>query len=456
MESSIERISPVECRVKVEIPWSDVSGRLTDKMRDLRRRARLPGFRAGKVPPQVLEKRFGKGVREELAGELVQETFQTAVTEHETQPLTQPVVEESSLEKDQPFRYQARFEVRPEIEPKDYTGVAVRRRPAVVDEKKVEADLEARRKKLIELRPIPEDAGREDTQAGDVWTVDVEGTLGEQRVVRKDVRVDIGETEGEFLPGLSKALESLKLSEVGSVKHITFTPPEDRIRAELRGQEAKLELGLREVKVKYIPELDDEFAKDTGDAETLEELKTKIADDIRKADADEAEREARRRLLTSLLEANEFEPAPSMVAREVAAQVEQTKRQLAQQGMRLEHLGTSEGQYAARIRPEALFNVKAFLLLDAIGKKEGIEVSDEDVNKRLEEMAEESGQNVDRMRASMEKSGQLLMIHAGLREERIFDFLMDKAEITEAPDPEPEGPAHGEPGHVHDENCDHD
>ena len=254
MESSIERISAVECRVKVEIPWSDVSGRLTDKMRDLRRRARLPGFRAGKVPPQVLEKRFGKGVREELAGELVQETFQTAVTEHEAQPLTQPVVEESSLEKEQPFRYQARFEVRPEIEPKDYTGVAVRRRPAVVDASKVDADLAARQEKLTELRPLPEDSDREDTAEGDVWTIDVEGTLGEQRVSRKDVRVDIGQTDGEFLPGLSAALESLKLSEVGSVKNITFTPPEDRIRAELRGTEAKLELGLREVRVKHVPE----------------------------------------------------------------------------------------------------------------------------------------------------------------------------------------------------------
>jgi trigger factor len=441
MESSIERISPVECRVKVEIPWTDVSNRLTDKMRDLRRQARLPGFRAGKVPPQVLEKRFGKGVREELAGELVQETFQTAMTEHETQPLTQPVVEESSLEKEQPFRYQARFEVRPDIEPKDYTGVEVRRRPAVVDPAKVDADLEERRKKLTELRPLPEDEKREETAAGDVWTIDVEGTLGEQRVARKDVRVDIGETESEFIPGLSAALESLKLSEVGSIKTITFTPPEDRIRAELKGQEAKLELGLREVRLKYVPELDDEFAKDTGDAETLEELKAKISEDIKKADGEEAEREARRRLLTSLLEGNEFEPAPSMVAREVAAQLDQTKRQLAQQGMRLEHMGTNEQQYAARIRPEALFNVKAFLLLDAIGKKETIEVSDEDVTARVNEMAEESGQNVDRMRASMEKSGQLLMIQAGLREERIFDFLMEKAKVTEAPDPEPEAGA---------------
>ncbi len=240
MKSSIERISSVECRVKVEIPWADVSGRLTDKMRDLRRRARLPGFRPGKVPPAVLERQFGKGVREELAGELVQETFQNAVTEHETQPLTQPVLEDSKLEKEQPFTYEARFEVRPELEPKDYVDVEVRRRPAVVDEAKVAADLERRQEALTELRPLPEDLERTDTEAGDVWTIDVEGTLGSQRVSRKDVRVDIGDTKNEFVPGLSEALAQLKLAEVGTIKNVTFVPSADRIRPELRGQEATL------------------------------------------------------------------------------------------------------------------------------------------------------------------------------------------------------------------------
>ena len=212
-------------------------------------------------------------------------------------------------------------------------------------------------------------------------------------------------------------------------------PPDDRVRADLRGQEVKLQVGIREVRVKHVPELDDEFARDTGDAESLDELKTKIREDIRTADADEAEREARRRLVESLLERNEFEPAPSMISREVSAQVDQTKRQLAQQGLGLSAIGTTEQQLARQIRPQAAFNVKAFLLLDAIGKKEELDVTDEDFDKELEKMAEESGQNVARMRASMDKSGQLLMIRAQMREEKILDFLMSKAEVTEAPDP---------------------
>ena len=444
MQSTIEQISPVECRVKVEIPWNEVSGKLDEKLRDLRRRARLPGFRPGKVPPAVIERMFGKSVRQELANDLVQETFQTAVAQHETRPLTQPVLESHSLEKGQPFTYAARFEVPPAIEPKDYTGVPVRRRPAEVDQSKVDAELQRRREQLTELRPLPDDPGRETTAPGDVWTVDVEGSLGPERLSRKDVRVDIGQEQGEFLPGLAAAMADLKLSDVGGVKHLEFEPPQERLRSDLRGQKVVVDLGLREVRVKHVPELDDEFARDTGEAESLEELTNKLTEEVRQADAEEAERAARRRLVESLLERNSFEPAPSMVAREVAAQVDQTKRQLAQQGLRLDALGTNEQQLAARIRPQAVFNVKAFLLLDAIGKTENIDVPDEEFEAELEKMAEDSGQNMARMRASMEKNGQLIVLRAQMREEKILDFLMEKAEVTEAPDPVEEGEGEGE------------
>jgi trigger factor len=150
-----------------------------------------------------------------------------------------------------------------------------------------------------------------------------------------------------------------------------------------------------------------------------------------------------------------------MVAREVAAQVDQTKRQLSQQGLKLSNIGTNERQLAARIRPQATFNVKAFLLLDAIGKKEGITVEDEAFEAELQSMADDSGQNLARMRAAMEKNGQLILLRAQMREEKILDFLMEKAVVEEAPDPEGEGDE-GEleddhdHGHSHDHDHDHD
>ena len=221
---------------------------------------------------------------------------------------------------------------------------------------------------------------------------------------------------------------------------ITFLPTQERIRADLRGKEATLTIGFRDVREKHVPNLDDDFARETGEAETFEALRAKFSDQVREEDQNEAERDARKRLVESLLERNPFEVAPSLVAREVAAQVDLFKRQLEQQGIKLNQTGMSEQQVAQQMRPQALFNVKAFLLLDAIGKAESLVVDEAEVDKELQNLAEERGQNIDRLRATMEKNNQLLLLRAQIREEKILDFLMSKAEVTEAPDPAPEAP----------------
>ena len=447
MDSQIEQISPVECRVRVTVPWTEVNPRLTNKLRNLGRKARVPGFRPGKVPPRVLEKMFGKSARQELANELFQETFQTAMSTHEANPLTQPLLESSSLEKGKDFVYAARFEVAPQIEPKDYKGVPVRRRPAVVDESKVDTELAKMQEELTEIRPIESEEGEEPrtkTRDGDVWTLDLEGSIGEERISRKDLELTIGKTDGEFVPGLAAAMADFDLDLVGKAKEVSFTPPQDRVKPEFKDAEVKLNLALRDVRETVVPELDDEFARDTGEAETLDELKEHIRGKVREEDAEVAEREARQRLVEALLERNDFDPAPSMVTREVQAQVDMFKRQLAQQGLNLRQIGSSESQMAENMRPQATFNVKAFLLLEAIRKAESIDVPQEEIDAEINEMAAAQGQNPARLRATMQKNNQLLLLQAQMREERILDFLMEAAEVTEAPDPEPEGEANPE------------
>lgn len=435
MDSQIENISPVECRVKVKIPWKEVSSRLDGKMKELRRQVRIPGFRPGKVPPHMLERLYGKSVRQEVAQDIVQETFQTAVGQHEKVPLTQPVLESSAYSQGENFAYTARFEVTPSIEPKDYTGLAVRRRPAAADPDKVEELIAQKQRELTEIRPVDDDTDREETREGDIWTVDIEGTFGDDPLNHKDIRIEIGAAQ-EFIPGIGKALEGTKLSERGGVKEIEFLPPQDNLKEEFKGKSVKAKLALRELREKVVPELDDEFARDTGEGESMDELRANLEKQVLEEDQAEAERDARRRLVESILEKNDFDAAPSMITREVQAQVDLFKRQLAQQGMNLQMLGSSDAQMAERMRPQSTFNVKAFLLLDAIGKKEDIDVADEDFDAEIEEMAKEQGQNVQRLRAQLEQSNQLVLLRAQMREEKILDFLMDKAEVTEAPDPE--------------------
>jgi trigger factor len=439
MDSQIEQITPVECRVRVTVPWTEVGPRLDDKLRNLGKKARVPGFRPGKVPPRVLERMFGKGARQELANELFQETFQTAMSSHSANPLTQPVLESSSLEQESGFIYAVRFEIAPKIEPKDYKGVPVRRRPPVVSDDKIAAELEKKRQELTELRPIETEGegARTKTAPGDVWTVDIEGRIGDEPLNRKDLEVKIGSTEGEVVPGLSAVMSELDLSLVGKTREVVFTPPQDRVKPQFRGAEVKLTLGLRDVRQTFVPELDDELARDTGEAETLDELRDLIRKKLETEDVELAEREARQRLVEALLERNSFDPAPSMVTREVQAQVDNFKRQLTQQGLTMRQLGTSEQQMAENMRPQATFNVKAFLLLEAIRKTENIDVPEEEIDAEIKQMAEEKGQNPARLRATMEKNQQLLLLRAQMREERVLDFLMGAAEVTEAPDPEP-------------------
>lgn len=436
MESQLEKISAVECRVHVQIPWETVSPRLSAKVREVQRSARIPGFRPGKIPPQMIERLFGKGLRAELARELVEETFQSAVVSHQKVPLTQPALESESLEHGQPFTYAARFEVPPEIAAKDYFGAPVRRRPAVADEAKVEARLKAKQEELHELRPVAE--GRSETRPGDIWTVDIEGSIGDTRVSRKDAQIEVGNEATEVVPGLGAQIAALTLDAVGTSRQVRFQPVQERLRTDLRGKDAVLTLGFREVREKHLPALDDDFARDTGEAETIADLRAKYSAAVLEEDREEAERDARQRLVTTLLERNEFEVAPSLVAREVDAQVDLFKRQLAQQGLDLRRLGLNENALAAQVRPQATFNVKAFLLLDAIGKAESVNVSGEELDAELKKLAEERGQNVDRMRATMEKNNELLLLTAQLREEKILDLLMSKAEVTEAADPTPE------------------
>lgn len=437
MDSQIEQITPVECRVRVTVPWTAVGPRLDTKLRTLGQKARVPGFRPGKVPPRVLERMFGKSARQELANELFQETFQTAMSTHEANPLTQPVLESSTLEKDEDFVYAARFEIAPKIEPKDYKGVPVRRRPAAVDESKVEAELAKKQEEFTEIRPIETegDDARTMTREGDVWTVDIDGTIGDEPLSRKDLEITIGKPETEVVPGLGAELAKFELSLVGKSRQVVFFPTPDRVKPQFRDKEVKLTIAMRDVRETVVPELDDEFARDTGEAETLDELKEQIRKKVSEEDTEVAEREARQRLVEALLERNEFDPAPSMVTREVQAQVDMFKRQLAQQGMTLKQIGSNEAQMGANMRPQATFNVKAFLLLEAIRKAEGIDVPEEEIEEEVKQMAEAQGQNPARLRATMEKNNQLLLLRAQMREERVLDFLMTAAEVTEAPDP---------------------
>src|SRR5262249_889981 len=218
--------------------------------------------------------------------------------------------------------------VRPEIKPKDYKEVELTRRRAAVADADVERALESKRQELTEYRAIE---GRDRCAPSDVLIVAVKGTVGEHKIDREGIRVDLSEPGDAPLPGLAEALRGLSLK--AKDEPISFDIPADHPRKEIAGKTAELRVTVKDAHEKVVPALDDDFAKDTGDADNLAELREKLRKHLHEEDEKQAERELRRELVRELLRRNDVHAAPALIERQLDAMVERAKLQLALSGI---------------------------------------------------------------------------------------------------------------------------
>ena len=435
-QATIERTSDVERRVAVEVPWEQVKGRLDEAYRELSKGVSVKGFRRGKVPRGMLERLFGQHVNKEVAQRLVQDSITKALTDEELMPVAEPQVENDDIEDGQAFRYSATLQVVPEVEPKDYFGAEVAQRPAKADDAAVERALEEKRRALTEYRAIE---GRP-TEDGDVLLVDLMGKVGGQPFDKENQLVELAEPPHEPLPGLAAKLRG-----------IAAEPQDLDVELELGGDgAARLLVTIKDVKQKVVPALDDEFAQNTGEADTLAALREKLQAQLLETDEKRAAEEAKQRLVDVILAKNDVPVVPALVEQHLERVI---RLQSALMGM--DPSMALDEDIKERLRGDAENTVRGAMLVGAIAKKEGVEVHEADVEKRLAELASQRGENVARVRSEYEKQGRLEQLRANLREEKTLDLLMSKANIIIKEIPEDEAAA-GAVEHVHDENCGHD
>ena len=435
MHVHVEELSPVEKKVAIEVDWPQVAKKLDEAYRELGKDVNLKGFRKGKVPRSILERMYGRQVEHEVKQRLVQENFLRAAQKHSIQMVADPIIDDMALEPNKGFRFSARVEVQAEFEAVDYFGVDIERpEPAVTDEE-IDGALKGKQRELTEYKKID---GRTDLRPGDTVFVDADGTLGEHPIKREAVAVDVGPPgeEKEIIPGMGPALvgQAVDAKDV----EIRFTVPaapegtadEPAEIADARGKEAVVKITVREARQKLVPTLDDDFAKDTGEAETLEELRGKLREKL-VADKERAQQnELRGDLLKKILEKNPFQVAPALVDRQAEQMVHRAKLQLAMQGIDPRMLNLDEVKMKEDMRPGAIEAVRGMFLLDAVAKKEKIEVTDADLEKRVAEMARDRGKNAQRLKAELQKDGKLDSVRHQLREEKTLDLLMSRANVT--------------------------
>ena len=456
MQVRIEEVSPVEKKMFVEIPWETVSQKLGDAYRELGKGVALKGFRKGKVPRPVLEQVYGQRVNAEVAYELVRESFFRANQEHNLAAVAEPRVEEAApIKKGQPFTFAAIIEVRGEVTPVDYKQLPIERRKLNIPDTAVDEALAQLRREHTELRPIE---GRDVTAAGDILGLSITGKIGEHEINQPQFAVDLDDAEREPLPGMREALIGVPLDTKD--KQIEIEVPADAKDESVRGRKATLTVTVLEARAKEVPALDDEFAKDTGKADTLDALKAALRKDLEDKERETIDREAREAVLREVIKKNQIPVASSLVERSVEMQYQRLRQML---GMKPER-GTPglTDELREKMRPAGADEVRGQLILEAIADKEALTVTDEELGKHIETTAKQRNMAPAKLRAEWQRDGRLDNVTYSLRQDKVLKFLVDNAAITEVEKltqqgtPVPESPAHGEEGHVHGPDCDHD
>ena len=425
MKASVEEISSIKKKVSIEIPEDQVTQEVESFYKDLGKKAKIKGFRPGKVPRDILERYFKDYIKAEVIQKLIQDTYPQALSEANLQPVSPPVVDPGEFENGKPFQYSAVIEVKPDIKLEGYTGLKIEgKKEEVKDEEvgerlKALQNLHANLKAISEARPI---------QAGDYVIIDYEASLGGKPLEGGkaiDFTVEVG--SGQFIPALEEKLIGLKPEEE---KEIEVSFPEDYGYKKWAGKTISFHVKIKEIKEKILPPLDDEFAKDLGDYASFEELKAKLKGEIEKEKELGLERQLKDQVVDQLLEANPFEVPDSLVEEQAKAMVSDTKLRLAAQGVVLNNLGVSEEKLQEDYKVMAQKQVRTFLILEKIAGQEGIAVTDDEADDRLREMSERMHQKFDVVKRYYEKNGLLPEVKDGIIRDKTLNFLLEKANIN--------------------------
>lgn len=430
MQISVQSVNSIKKKLNFEIPADKVSAEVDKAYAEIRKHAAIKGFRKGKVPMGLIEKHYGEKMAEDVVKNLVQETYFKGVNEQGLNPVSYPVIESELLKKGEAFKYSATVEVFPEVELKQYEGLELVKEKLELDAAVVEARLKEMQERMAQLAPAPEGHA---AAMGDFVTFDFTGSVDGvpfEGGAAEDFQLELG--SGRFIPGFEEQMIGMTAGSAGTVK-VTF--PEGYGNAELAGKPAEFEVTVKEIKVKDLPELNDDFAKEFGEEfETLDLLKAKLAEMNQAQEEARIDAELRDRLIKALIEKNDLEVPETLVDRQVTMMLESTKQRLTSQRLSLEMMGMTDESYKAQFREVARDQVKGSLLLDAVAEKEKIEPTEEDLAAQMAVVAAQTGQDPEKVTQhykTNERAKENLV--AQMREDKAVRFVLERAKVSEVP-----------------------
>ena len=413
----------------IEVPAEEVNKALDKAFNKIVKQINEPGFRKGKMPRPLFEKKYGVEALYQDALEIViPEAYSNAIDEAGIEPVDFPEIDGTeNFAKGQDFTFTATVTVKPEPKLGEYKGLEVTKLPTEVTDEEVEAQIQEQLARKAELEVKEEGAIEE----GDTAVIDFEGFQGEEPFEGgkgEDYPLEIG--SGSFIPGFEEQLVGLK---AGESKDVVVTFPEEYHAAELAGKEATFKVTVKEVKTKVLPELNDEFAKEIDpEVESLEALRAKIKEQAVEQKKAESEGALRDELVEKAAANAEMEIPESMVNTELDRMIQEFGQRLQMQGMNLElyfqFSGQTEADLRGQMKEDAENRVRVSLTLEAIAKAENIEVSEEDITTELDAMASQFGMTVEQIKTAL---GGTAILENDVKTKKTVELLVENAKISE-------------------------
>ncbi|MBA4496280.1 trigger factor [Paenactinomyces guangxiensis] len=423
MKASWEKTEKNQGTLTVETDEETVAKALDQAFKKVVKKVNVPGFRKGKVPRRIFEQRFGvEALYQDALDIMLPEAYQAAVEETGIEPVDRPEIDIEQLEKGKSLIFKATVTVKPEVTLGEYKGLEVPEKDFSVSQEDVDAELSKMQKQQGQLESV-EDG---EVEKGDRVIIDFEGFIdGNPFEGGKAEQYNLEVGSGSFIPGFEDQLVGMK---PGEEKDVEVTFPEDYHVKELAGKPATFKVKLHEIKRVNLPELDDEFAQDVSEFDTLAELKEDIEKKLREKAEKDKENYIRNQLVELAAENSEVEIPAVMIDHEVEHMLRQFEQQLSYQGLNLELYAQFTGQdqeaLKEQFRADAEKKVRANLVLEGIAKAENVEVTEEEINQEIKQMAEQMNRDEEEVRRLLEAQGALKSVKEQLITKKTIDLLV--------------------------------
>jgi trigger factor len=413
----------------VEVDATQVDAALDQAFKKVSKKVNVPGFRKGKVPRKMFEARFGvESLYQDALDIILPTAYGQAVRETGIEPVDRPEVDVEQMEKGKSLIFKATVTVKPEVKLGEYKNLTIEPKEFAVTDEDVDAELKRMQERHAELVAVEEGQA----QNGDVVMIDFEGFqdgVAFEGGKAEDYSLELG--SGTFIAGFEEQVVGMN---IGEEKEITVTFPEEYHSPNLAGKEAVFKVKLNSLKRKNLPALDDEFAKDVSEFDTLDELKADSKKKLEEKAAQDKEQYVREQLVLKAAENAEIDIPEVMIEHELDQMVNEFGQRLQFQGLTLDlyyqFSGMDESQLRDQLRADATSRVRTSLVLEAIGKAENIEVSEEDVTAELEKLSGVYGRPADELRKIFTAQDGLAALYRDVQTRKTVDFLVAESKVS--------------------------